>query len=130
MLSAIEVLRLKQLRFEVASQQVLRVWKPEDLSQPKCQKCNQIGFSTPYQRKEQAVCYCLRCNSYFNVVPSDRICHCSVPGQVKTCHGCPNFDRFMNLVKEQLSDLEHLSLEELLQRQAELAAANSQTTPS
>ena len=34
MLSAIEVLRLKQLRFEVASQQVLRVWKPENFQQP------------------------------------------------------------------------------------------------
>lgn len=130
MCSAIEVLRLKQLQFEVASQQVLQVWQPADLSQPRCPKCKGDVFPTPYHRQQKKVGYCRRCDFYFKIVPSDRLCLCPVPGQTIACHGCPNFEYFMGLVKERLSHIEALGWEELLQRQAELTCNIQNQLPS
>lgn len=106
MLTAVELLRLKQLQFEVASRRVLQTWKPEDLSQPKCPQCQQPVLPTPYFKQEQPVYYCLRCNTYAGIRPSDRRCHCKIPGENKSCHGCPNFERFMHRVNAQLQNLD------------------------
>jgi hypothetical protein len=114
-MNPLNLIQLKQLRFDVASQFVLQEWQPEDLSKPKCSKCGAKGFQTPYGNQEAAVCYCIRCNYYFRAVPLDRHCLCVTPGQEESrCLGCPNFERFIQLVRKRLPALELLSFEELL----------------
>lgn len=112
-MNAIELIRLKQLRFEVASRQVLETWQPEDLRQPKCPKCQTKAFLTPHVSQERPVAYCIGCNYYFKQLPPTLLCQCTVPGQQKTCHGCPNFDRFMELINLQILTLDNLTIEEL-----------------
>ncbi|MEH2227048.1 hypothetical protein [Nostoc sp.] len=113
MMNVLELLRLKQLRFEVASQLVLQEWQPEDLSKPKCPKCDRKGSATSYQSQGNRVCYCIRCNYYFKEIPPARTCQCTIPGQDKGCHGCPNFERFMEHISKQLLELEHLNVAQL-----------------
>lgn len=112
-MDAIELLRLKQLRFEAASQLVLKEWKSEDLSKQKCPDCFAQAFLTPYQSQGKQVYHCIRCNYYFKQVLPARICECTLPGQHKVCRGCPNFNRFMELVNQQLPKLENLTIEAL-----------------
>lgn len=112
-MNAIELLRLKQLRFQVASQLVLKEWKPEDLSKPKCPKCYSPGFITPHQSQDNRVCYCIQCNYYFKEIIATHICECAFPGNDKVCHGCPNFEQFMELVGQRLVELEQLNFVEL-----------------
>ncbi|MBG1263810.1 hypothetical protein [Nostoc commune] len=112
-MNALDVLRLKRLRFEVASQLVLKEWQPEDLSKPRCPKCHSKGSPTSYQSQVNRVCYCIRCNYYFKEIIPAHTCKCTVPGQDKLCHGCPNFERFMEYVSKRLLELEHLNFEDL-----------------
>ncbi|MBH8566775.1 hypothetical protein I8748_32275 [Nostoc sp. CENA67] len=112
-MNVIEILRLKQLRFQVASQLVLKEWKPEDLSKPKCPKCYSPGFLTPHQSQDSRVCYCIRCNYYFKEIIATHSCKCAVPGDDKVCCGCPYFQQFMELVDQRLVELEQLSVAEL-----------------
>jgi hypothetical protein len=112
-MDAIRLLRLKQLRFEAASQLVLREWHPENLSKLKCLKCFGQVFLTPNQSEGKQLYYCARCNRYSQQVSSGRICDCVLPGQHTVCHGCPNFDHFMELINQRLPELECLSPEEL-----------------
>ncbi|MBD2473067.1 hypothetical protein [Nostoc sp. FACHB-145] len=112
-MNALELVRLKQLRFAVASGLVLRSWQPFDLSQPRCPKCHCLGFPTSYQSQGGCVCYCIRCNYYFPMGTPKYTCQCTVPGQDKACHGCPNFERFMELVGKKLVELEPLNFEQL-----------------
>lgn len=113
MMNVLELLRLKQLRFEVASHLVLQEWQPEDLSKPKCPKCDRKGSATSYQSQRNHVHYCIRCNYYFKEIPSAFTCECNVPGQDKECYACPNFEQFMEHIGKQLVELEHLNFEEL-----------------
>ncbi|WP_414753188.1 hypothetical protein [Anabaena sp. CCY 9910] len=112
-MNAIELLRLKQLRFQVASQLVLKEWQPKDLSKPNCPKCHSPGFLTPHQSQEKRVCYCIRCNYYFKEIIANHICQCTVPGHDKVCYGCPHFQQFMELVDQRLVQLEQLNFVEL-----------------
>ncbi|MBD2480084.1 MULTISPECIES: hypothetical protein [Nostocaceae] len=112
-MNAIELLRLKQLRFQVASQLVLKEWPPKGFSKPKCPKCHSPGFSTSYQSPDNCICYCIRCNYYFKKIIATHSCECAVPGSDKVCHGCPNFEQFMELVDQRLLELEQLSVAEL-----------------
>lgn len=105
-MNAVERLRLKKLRFEAACQQVLQHWQPEDLTQPRCPKCNHQSSPTTYQSHGERICYCIRCNYYFQEVAPAYICECIVPGQNKECNGCPNFQRFMEYVENYLAQME------------------------
>lgn len=110
-MNVLELLRLKQVRFEVASRLVLQEWQPEDLSKPRCPKCGNKGSPTSYQSQGNCVCYCIRCNYYFQEIPPAYTCQCTVPGEDKKCHGCPNFERFMEYVGMRLVELEQLNFE-------------------
>lgn len=112
-MNALELVRLKQLRFAVASGLVLREWQPEDLSQPRCPQCYCLGFPTSNQSQGGYVCYCIRCNYYFPTGTPKYTCQCTVPGQDKACYRCPNFERFMELVGKKLVELEHLNFVQL-----------------
>ncbi|QIR36783.1 hypothetical protein HCG51_08520 [Tolypothrix sp. PCC 7910] len=112
-MNVLELLKLKQLRFEVASHLVLQEWQPEDLTIPKCPKCDRKGSATSYQSQGNRVCYCIGCNYYFKEIPPSRTCQCTVPGHDKGCQGCPNFEEFMEHIDKQLVKIEHLNFEQL-----------------
>lgn len=112
-MNAIELLRLKQLRFQFASQLVLKEWPPKGLSKPKCPKCHSQRFTTSYQSQDNLICYCIRCNYHFKGMIATHSCECTVPGDDKVCHGCPKFEQFMELVGQRLVELENLSSEDL-----------------
>lgn len=75
--------------------------------------CDRKGSATSYQSQRNRVCYCIRCNYYFKEIPPARTCQCTIPGQDKGCHGCPNFERFMEHISKQLLELEHLNVAQL-----------------
>lgn len=112
-MQALELLKLKQLRFQIASDLVLQKWRPESISQQQCPFCNSLSKYISRRSKRPLVWRCRQCDGKFKALPAEQQCQCSMPGCEPYCRGCPNFDRFMELVQEQLTELEPLSVKKL-----------------
>lgn len=112
-----ESFNFNKLRCEIAMQQALQSWQPKPqvygMSCPKCNS-NLIGKSGREPDGVQRH-VCKNCDRVFRARPLIT-CNCLIPGKELRCQSCPQFQEFLEIVKQKVDDLRFLSFQELQNR--------------
>lgn len=102
---------LHQLRNKVALLQLRSTWKPEQ-EKIKCPFCQSSSVYRQRQPQTGNTHGCQSCHQKFSeeLLP---VCVCRTPGCLSKCLDCPLFQLILPLLKEKVSSLQNLTLEEL-----------------
>ncbi|MBD2681726.1 IS1 family transposase [Nostoc paludosum FACHB-159] len=109
-----ESFNLNKLRCEVAMQQALQSWQPKpQIYGMECPKCKSHLLGKHGREPDGVQRYiCKNCSRVFRARPL-MACNCLIPGKELSCQSCPQFQEFLDIVKQKMDILRFLSFEEL-----------------
>ncbi|MTJ52650.1 IS1 family transposase [Anabaena sp. UHCC 0253] len=116
---------LNKIRCEVAMQETLKSWHPKPInSEIECPRCksNQIRKYGSFQGVQKYICK--KCKRTFLERPIF-ICDCSIPGKQLKCQKCPQFQDFLEIVRQRINSLATLSPVELQRLKLEIEMTNN-----